>query len=89
MEVSTGPPDGPSLQPCGSAISITISVTAAAEPCCKDQKDFWEGFNKARFSFLGVNIEKCIPPLPDYDNDAVKAVVWVLDVAKEPQSQEL
>lgn len=26
---------------------------------------------------------------PDDDNDAVKAVVWVLDVAKEPESQEL
>lgn len=26
---------------------------------------------------------------PDDDNDAVEAIVWVLDVAKEPESQEL
>lgn len=26
---------------------------------------------------------------PDDDNDAVKAIIWVFDVAKEPQSQEL
>lgn len=24
---------------------------------------------------------------PDDDNDAVKSVVWVLDVAKQPESQ--
>lgn len=26
---------------------------------------------------------------PDDDNDAVEAIIWVFDVAKEPQSQEL
>lgn len=37
---------------------------------------------------MGKHTDREFPP-PDDDNDAVKAVVRVLDVAEEPESQEL
>lgn len=44
------------------------------------------------FPFWGKLTDKYPAPTrapPDDDNDAVKAIVGVLDVAKEPESQEL
>lgn len=79
------------MKPFGLATSISITVTAAAKLCCKDQKDSSitrGGFNHT-ISVRVTNMGTSVFSSPDYDNDAVKAVVRVLDVAKKAESQEL
>lgn len=78
------------MKPFGLAASISITVTAAAKLSCKDQKGSpitRGGFNHT-ISVWVTNMTSIFSS-PDYDNDAVKAVVRVLDVAKKPESQEL